>query len=226
VAPAGDREKRVLAVLSSAPLAIQLLFHVWEQWSLFGGRYAYVDRLARTTGGAPTFAVLVLFVLPMLGWIVLLVRALLRGDRLPGQARPGDPPIARALGAVVRIVSPVAALGIVVHVAFLWGGRIAGGQPPLWSYDLLRTTVGQPAWLAFYALLVTSVTWHLAASLPDGLEALGIVGAEGRRSAFVVTAVMGVCLFILYAQLAGWLATGLGTFWPIRVVAPEGVVSP
>lgn len=225
MASEADRLKRALAVLSSAPLVVQLLFHVWEQWSLFAGRHAYVDRLASTTDGLATFLELVLFVLPMFGWAGLLVRALVRRERIPGEARPGDPAIARALGAVIRVVSPVAAACVLVHVVMLWGGRILGGEPPLWSYDVLRTTVGQPLWLGFYGVFVFSVMWHVAATLPDGLEALDIVGAEGRRSAFVVTAVFGGCLFVLYAQMAGWLATGLGTFWPIRIVTPE-VVSP
>ncbi len=221
-----DREKRALAVLSSVPLAAQLLFHVWEQWSLFGGRYAYVERLATTSTGLATFVELILFVIPLGAWAVLLVRALVRRELLPGEARPGDPPIARALGSVVRVVSPLAAVGLIVHVVILWGGRVVYGEPPIWTYDLLRTTLGQPLWLGFYGVFVWSVTWHVAATVPDGLEALGVVGAEGRRSAFVVTAVFGACLFLLYAQLAGWLATGLGTFWPIQVVVPDVVVSP
>lgn len=226
MAPAGDREKRALAVLSSVPLAMHLLVHVWEQWSLFGGRHAYLARLASTSTGLATFFELALFVVPMGAWVVLLARALMRRDPIPGQARPGDPAIARALGAVIRVISPLTALGLVTHVVMLWGGRVLGDEAPLWSYDLLRTTVGQPLWLGFYGLFVFSTTWHLAASLPDGLEALGVVGSEGRRSAFVVTAVMGACLFILFAQLAGWLATGLGTFWPIHIVDPssEGII--
>lgn len=213
-------------MLSSAPLALQLFFHLWEQWPIFGGRHAYVDRLASTTTPLGTFLTALLFVLPIAGWVVLLVRALARRDRLPGEALSGDPPVARALGSVIRVVSPLAALTLAVHVAMFWGARIAGGQPPLWSYDLLRAALGQPIWMALHGLLVFAVSWHVAATLPDGLEALGVVGPDGRRSAFVVTAVFGACMFVLYAQLAGWLATGLGTFWPIRVVAPEAGVSP
>ncbi len=215
-----DREPRALAVLSSVPLAIQLVFHVWQQWAVFGGRYGYVDRLASTTTTLATIVELVLFVLPLTAWVVLVVRALVRRAALPGEARPGDPALARALGSVVRVVSPLAALGMVSHVVMLWGGRIVNDQAPLWTYDLLRTTFGQPLWLGFYGVFVFATSWHLAATLPDGLEALGVVGPEGRRSSFVVTAVMGACLFVLYAQLAGWLATGLGTFWPIQVVDP------
>ncbi len=225
MATTAERERRAFALLSSLPLAAQLLFHVWEQWSIFGGRYAFVERLAATTGGLGTALTLILFVVPMAAWMVLLVRALLRRDRLPGEARPGDPALARALGSVVRGVSPLAALGVLVHVIVLWGGRVVGAEPPLWSYDQLRTTLGQPLWLGFYGVFVFVVPWHLAACLPDGLEALGVVGQDGRRASFVVTAVLGACLFLLYAQLAGWLATGLGTFWDIRVLAPEPVIS-
>jgi hypothetical protein len=226
VASPADREKRALAVLSSLPLVAQLLFHVWEQWAVFGGRHAYVDRLASTTDGLATSAVAILFVLPLAAWVVLLVRALGRRDRLPGEAQPGDPAVARALGGVIRVNSPVAAICLVVHVVLLWGARIAQGQPPLWSYDVLRAALGQPLWMGVHGVLVFAVTWHLAATLPDGLEAAGVVGSEGRRSSFVVTAVFGACLFVLYAQLAGWLATGLGTFWPIHLVARDGPVSP
>jgi hypothetical protein len=41
---------------------------------------------------------------------------------------------------------------------------------------------------------------------------------EGRRSTRIVTVVIGVCLFVLAAQLVGWLGTGAGTFWPIQVI--------
>lgn len=222
MADAADRERRALAILSSVPLAAQLLFHIWEQWSVFGGRHAYVDRLASTTSTLGTLLTLVLFVGPMLAWAVLLLRALARRAPIPGEARPGDPAIARTLGAVVRFVSPIAALGVIVHVIALWVARRIHGEPPLWSFDLIRTTFGQPLWLGFYGVFVFATCWHLAATLPDALEAIGVVGGEGRRSAFVVTAVFGACLFVLYAQLAGWLGTGLGTFWPIHVVAPDG----
>jgi hypothetical protein len=211
---------RALAILSSVPLVVQLVFHIYQEWAIFGGRYAFVDRLASTTTPLATVIALVLFVLPMSAWIVLLARAIAARAPIPGQSRAGDPPIARALGGVIRVVSPLAAIGLVVHVVMLWGGRIANDQAPLWTYDLLRTTFGQPLWLGFNGLFVVATTWHLSATLPDGLEALGVVGAEGRRSSFVVTAVLGACLFVLYAQLTGWLATGLGTFWPIEVVDP------
>jgi hypothetical protein len=209
-------------VLSSVPLAVQLLFHVWEQWAAFGGRHAYVDRLASTTDGLATFLELVLFVGPLFAWAGLLAAALVRRERLPGEARPGDPALARALGSVIRVVSPIAAIGLVVHVVALWGARLLGGEPPLWTYDVVRTTFGQPLWLGFHGVFVFAVAWHLAATLPDGLEALDLLGEDGRRQAFVVTAVVGACLFVLYAQLAGWLATGLGTFWPIHVLAADG----
>ncbi len=214
-----DRERRALAVLSSVPLAGQLLFHVWEQWAIFAGRFAYVDRLASTTGSLATLLELVLFVAPLGGWAVLLGRALLRRERIPGQPREGDPAVARALGGVIRVVSPVAALALVLHVALLWGGRLLHGEPPVWTYDVLRTVLGRPFWLGVHALLVFAVPWHLAATLPDGLEAAGILGPESRRSSYLVSTVLGACLFVLFAQLGGWLATGLGTFWPIRIVS-------
>ena len=213
-----ERERRALALLSSVPLAVQMLFHLWEEWSLFGGRYRFLDRLAATTTGLATLLELVLFVLPIAAWTVLLVRALVRREPIPGQARPGDPPIARMLGGVIRFVSPLAALTLLAHVAMFWCARVLGDQPPLWTYDLLHTALGQPLWLVVHGLLVFAVCWHVAATLPDGLEAANLTSAEGRRTAFAVTAVFGACLFVLYAQLAGWLATGLGTFWAIEIV--------
>jgi hypothetical protein len=215
-----EREKRALALLSSLPLAAQLVFHLWQEWAIFAGRYAYLDRLAQTTGPLATIVIGLLFVLPIACWCVLLVRALMRRDPIPGQARPGDPPVARALGGVIRVVSPLAAITILAHVTLFWVSRITGGEPPLFAYDLGQTVPGQPVWLVVHGLLVFSVTWHLAATLPDGLEAADIVGENDRRSAFAVTAVFGACLFVLYAQLAGWLVTGLGTFWPIQIVRP------
>jgi hypothetical protein len=216
-----EREKRALALLSSLPLAAQLVFHLWQQGSIFAGRYAYLDRLAETTTPLATIVIGLVFVAPIGAWAVLLARALVGRDRIPGEARPGDPPIARALGGVIRVVSPIAATTVLAHATLFWVSRIVQGQPPLYAYDLGQTVLGQPMWLFVHALLVFGVTWHVAATLPDGLEAADLVSEDGRRSAFVVTAVFGACLFVLYAQLAGWLASGLGTFWPIEIVRPD-----
>jgi hypothetical protein len=221
VATTDAREKKALALLGVLPLSVLLLFHLWQEWSVFGGRAAFVVRHGATSTGMATLLEGLLFVVPMLAWVVLLGRAVVRGAALPGQAREGDPPLARLLGGVVRFVSPLAALYFVVHAGTYFGGRVAHGESPLWAYDLLRTTMGQPLWLVLNGVGVTASCWHLAATLPDGLEAAGIVGPEGRRSAYWVTAVLGACLFVLYAQLAGWLATGVGTFWPIELVSPD-----
>jgi hypothetical protein len=218
VAASGEREKKALAIASSIPLVVQLLFHLWEEWSVFGGRRAFVERHGSTSTLVATFCELVLFVAPALLWAGLLARALARGAKIPGEARAEDGVVARALGSVIRVASPIAAVFVLVHATMLWGGRVAMGEAPLRSYDLLQTTTGQPLYLVLYGLGIPAVLWHVAATLPDGLEAVGIVGESGRRQAHVVTAVLGVCLFVLYAQLAGWLATGTGTFWPIHVV--------
>lgn len=217
---APEREKRALAITSSIPLAVQLGFHLWEESSVFGGRRAFIERHGATSTVLATLAELVLFVGPLVVWSVLLARALARRAAVPGEARPGDSPLARALGAVIRVVSPAAAAFILLHAAMLWGGRVLGGEAPIHTYDLLQTTLGRPAYLVLYGVGIPAVLWHLAATLPDGLEALGVLDANGRRQAHLVTAVLGACLFVLYAQLAGWIATGVGTFWPIQVVDP------
>lgn len=218
VTPLAEREKHALAIASSIPLAGQLVFHLWEEWSVFSGRRAFVDRHGETSTTLATLAELLLFVLPLALWAVLLVRALTKRAPIPGEARPGDGVVARALGSVIRVVSPIAATFVVVHAGMLWGARVLFGEAPLRAYDLLQITMGRPAYLVFYGVGIPAVLWHLAATLPDGLEGLGIVGESGRRQAHVVTAVLGLCLFVLYAQLAGWLATGTGTFWAIDVV--------
>ena len=120
---------------------------------------------------------------------------------------------------MIRVVSPCAAGFVLVHGAMLWGARVLFSEAPIRAYDYLQVTTGRPVYLVLYGVGIPAVSWHLAASLPDGLEALGIVGESGRRQAHVVTAVLGICLLILYAQLAGWLATGTGTFWPIQIVS-------
>lgn len=215
------REKKALAVLGALPIAFLLLFHLWQEWSVFGGRTSFVVRHGATSTPFATLLEVLLFVLPMAAWVALLGRAIAGGRALPGQPREGDPPLVRLLGGVVRFVSPVAALFFLVHAGTYFGGRLARGESPLWAYDLLHTTMGQPLWLVLNGLGVSASCWHLAATLPDGLEAAGLVGAEGRRSAYWVSAVLGLCLFVLYAQLAGWLATGVGTFWPIELVSPD-----
>jgi hypothetical protein len=218
VAAFEEREKKVLAIASSIPLGTQLLFHLWEEWSVFDGRWAFIARHGATSSVVATLAELVLFIVPLVVWAGLLARALVRRASIPGEARPGDGAVARALGSVIRVVSPVAAAFVLFHAGMFWGGRVLFGETPLRSYDLLQVTMGRPFHLVVWGIGIPAVLWHVAATLPDGLEAAGIVGESGRRQAHVVTAVLGACLFVLYAQLAGWLATGTGTFWPIAIV--------
>lgn len=213
-----ERLARAHALVATVPLLAWSAFHLWEQWAAFRGRLAWMVRMRMTSPGIGTAAELVLGVLPIVVWAALHVRARVRGDRLPGASREGDEPLGRGLGAVGPTASTVAILFLLWHLGWLWGQRMLGASL-VEVYDSMQRTLGLPWALVLHAFGLAAVAWHLAAALPDGLEAAGVVSsAEGRRSTRLVTLVVGLCLFVLTAQLVGWLGTGTGTFWPISVV--------
>jgi hypothetical protein len=194
------------------------MFHVWEQWAAFRGRLAWLVRMRATSAGPMIALEVLLGVLPLLVWAVLHVRARVVGERLPGAAREGEGPLAEGLGLVGPVASSVALVFLLWHVGWLWIAKVRGAAP-VELYDMLQRTLGLPWALVLHAIGLAAVAWHLAAALPDGLEAAGVVSTpEGRRSTRIVTLVVGLCLFVLCAQLVGWLGTGAGTFWPIQVV--------
>lgn len=212
------RLARVHALVATVPLLFWAAFHVWEQWAAFRGRLAWLVRMRATSSGLWVAAEIVVGVLPLVVWAVLHVRARVRGERLPGASREGDEPLGRGLGLVAPWASTVAILYLLAHVAWLWAAKMTGASP-VELYDSMQRTLGLPWVLVASAFGLAAVAWHLAAALPDGLEAAGVVSTpEGRRSTRIVTVVIGLCLFVLTAQLTGWLGTGTGTFWPIDVV--------
>lgn len=212
------RLARLHAIVATVPLLAWSVFHVWEQWAVFRGRLSWLVRMRSTSAGPALAFEVLLGVLPLVLWAVLHVRARVRGERLPGAARPEDEPLGQGLGLVGPWASSVALVFLGWHVGWLWGAKVMGAAP-VEVYDAMQRTLGLPWALVVNAVGLAAVAWHLAAALPDGLEAGGIVTTpDGRRSARIVTLVVGLCLFVLTAQLTGWLGTGTGTFWPISVI--------
>jgi hypothetical protein len=216
----GDAEARFArlhAIVSCVPLLVWAAFHVWEQWAAFDGRLAWLARMRATSSGLGGLAEVVLGVLPLVLWAVLHVRARIVGQRIPGGLREGDDGLGRALGTVATVATPAALLFLGWHVGWLWGARMLGAAP-VELYDAMQRTLGLPWALVLHAFGLAAVAWHVAATLPDALEAGGaITSPEGLRSARIVTVTLGLALFVLTAQLVGWLGTGAGTFWPITV---------
>lgn len=220
-APPEERLARLHAVIATVPLLVWGAFHLWEQWAVFRGRLAWLARMRTTSTGAAVALEIALAVLPLVVWAVLHVRARVLGHRVPGDARERDDALGRGLGTVATVASPVALLFLLWHVGWLWGAKMLGAAP-VELYDAMQRTLGLPWALVLHAFGLGAVGWHLAAALPDGLEAAGVISSpEGLRSARIVTVTMGLALFVLFAQLVGWLGTGAGTFWPIAVT-PAG----
>ncbi|MFN7698619.1 MAG: hypothetical protein ACK6CU_00140 [Deltaproteobacteria bacterium] len=211
------RFARLHAIVATAPLLVWGAFHVWEQWAAFRGLRMWLVRMRSTSSGAMVGIELVLGVLPLVLWALLHVRARVLRERLPGAAR-GEGALDAGLGLVAPFASSVAIVFLLWHVGWLWGAKMRGAAP-VELYDALQRTLGLPWALVVHAVGLVAVAWHLAAALPDGLEAAGVIATlEGRRSTRMLAVVIGLCLLALTAQLTGWLGTGAGTFWPIAVV--------
>jgi hypothetical protein len=216
--PSADvRLARLHALVGSVPLLAWGLFHVWEQWAAFDGRLAWLARMRATSSGLGAVAEVAVGVLPLALWAGLHVRARVLGERIPGAAREGDDALGLALGTVATVATPAALLFLGWHVGWLWGARMLGAAP-VELFDAMQRTLGLPWALVLHAFGLAAVAWHLAAALPDALEAGGVISSpEALRSARIVTLTVGLALFVLTVQLVGWLGTGAGTFWPITV---------
>lgn len=211
---------RFHAAIAALPLAVWTVFHLWEQWAVFAGRDAWTARMSATSRGPLAIATeLALIVVPLVVWGGLTVRALVARESLPGAARPDDHGAVRVVGRL----APLAAVGsiafLAVHLAQVWAPKLIASATTTEQWVVLTHALGRPELLAIYAVGLSAVALHLAASLPAALEALGVVTTAGaRRSAMLVSVTFGLCAWILAAQLTGWLATGAGTFWAIDVL--------
>lgn len=217
-APVG-RLERTHALLAIAPLA-WALFHLIEQWSVFRGRLAWLAQMRATSSNFATALEVALAVLPILAWAGLHVHALVSRRSIPGRVTHDEGALALGLSALQPVASSAALLFLGWHVVWLWVPKVLGAAP-IETYDAMQRTMGLPWALALHAFGLAAVLWHLAAALPDGLTAMGMLRTdEGRRGARTVAVVLALALFVLFAQMVGWVGTGTGTFWPIQVVQP------
>lgn len=207
-------------MLAIAPLG-WALFHLVEQWSLFRGRLAWLAQMRATSGNFATSLEVALAVTPILAWAGLHVRALVLKSPLPGRVTRDEGALAGGLSALQPLASSLALLFLGWHVIWLWVPKLLGAAP-IETYDTLQRTMGLPWALGIHAFGLAAVLWHLATALPDGLSAMGLVRTdEGRKGARTIGVVLGLALFVLFAQMVGWIGTGVGTFWPIHVVNPN-----
>jgi succinate dehydrogenase/fumarate reductase cytochrome b subunit len=220
--PPTGRSARAHAVLAALPLSVWTVFHLWEQWSVFRGREAWLARMAETSRGALPIAIeLAVAILPLAAWSALALADLARGRRPPGASTSGDRGAVRVLGTLAPIGTVLAIFFLLVHVVHLWLPKLTRGASAAETWFALTHAVGQPWMLVLYAIGLMAIAIHLAAAIPAALAAVGrIETAEQRRSALLVSSVFAACVWVLAAQLTGWLGTGRGTFWPIEVVEP------
>lgn len=213
------RLERTHAILAIAPLG-WALFHLVEQWSLFRGRLAWLAQMRATSGTFATSLEIALAVLPILAWAGLHVHALVLRKPIPGRVTHEEGALASGLSALQPLASSLALIFLGWHVLWLWVPKLLGAAP-IETYDAMQRTMGLPWALGLHAFGLVAVLWHLAAALPDGLTAMRLLRTdEGRRGARTVAVVLALALFVLFAQMVGWVGTGTGTFWPIQVVQP------
>ena len=198
-------------------------FHLWEQWTLFHGHEAWLERMRATSiGSVARLSELVLGVAPIVLWGLLLARDLVTRRRIPSQGALDDTGVLRALGLLARPAAVVACAALLAHVVHLWAPGLVEGRTLTERLDRLSTTLGLAPALVAHAVALTALAWHLAASVPAALCSLGLApSAEARRSAALVSVALAASFFVLAAQLVGWVGTGAGTFWPVTIIHTE-----
>lgn len=194
-------------------------FHLWEQWSAFGGREPFVARMTSTSHGGAMLWVEVLFaVLPALAWIGIEVRLLMSGPE-PSELRDAmaeTPEMSKRLGGIVRVGSWVFFLFLLVHMAWLFLPKLTEGSEPLRAWLRLQDGLGTWPMAIVHALGLTGFAVHVCGAVPRLAIVMGWVPTpESRRAARLSGLIMAVGFGVLYAQLAGWYAAGAGTIWPM-----------
>jgi hypothetical protein len=209
---------RLHALVSSVPVALWTGVHLWEQWAAFGGRARWLNRMGATTGGVLGPALeLLLGILPLLLWFTLEVRLRPAGEPEALRWAYGEGASQRIrMGRLATVAGWVLLAFLAYHAAWLWVPRVLGGAEPAVAWAQLETSLGSWAHATAHAVGITALAVHLAFAPARVLVAYDLLGdAEGRRAARLSGAVVAVLLFVLYGQLAGWHATGAGTFWSV-----------
>jgi len=215
VSPALWRARELLGAIAIPAWAG---FHLWEQWSAFGGRGAFVDRMTRTSHGTlALLAELLLGIAPVVAWLALEAR-LSRASEPPGlrYAMADSPALAVRLGWIVRIGSWVLFFFLLVHAAWLFLPKLTEGSEPLLTWLRLRDELGTWPLATVHAVGLTALAVHVWGAVPRAALVLGWGETpQARRAARLSGGIVAVGLLVLYAQLAGWHAAGTGTIWPI-----------
>jgi hypothetical protein len=194
-------------------------FHLWEQWSAFAGRGAFLERMSSTShGGLATAAEIALGLVPAIAWIGLEARLRVQGPEPTDLARAmaEDGEAAKRLGLLARACSYVFYGWLLYHAAWLWLPKLIEGDEPLRTWLTLRDGMGTWLHATLHAIGITAFAVHLFAAVPRAALALGWAGGpEARRAARLSGAIMSLGLLLLYAQLAGWHAAGAGAIWSV-----------
>lgn len=193
------------------------LFHLYEQWSGFAGRDAYVARtLSTSVGTLATLTEVALGILPVLAFLVL--DGLTWRSREPEPLRGAladDPDLALRLGRIGRWGSRVLALFLLYHVAWLWLPQ-PGSEDPTQTWSTLHQSLGTWPHVIGHAIGMTALAVHVWQSLPRLALVLGLVQrAEMLRALRISGIIVGVGILLLFAELAGWHASGTGIIWPL-----------
>lgn len=213
------RRWRAHAALAALVPSAWAFAHLGEQWAAFGGRATFVRRLATTAFHPLALPVeLLLVILPLVAWAVLELRLLRAPDEPPALAAAlaEDPATARRLALLATGVRLVLLAFLAYHAAWLWLPKLLGGADPVGTWLRLRMGMGTLAHASAHAIGLTALTVHIACAVPRVFVSEGWVDTvESRRAARLSGLIVALGLFLLYAELAGWHATGAGTLWPL-----------
>ena len=218
-ARAEERLWRARELLGSVGLAVWAGFHLWEQWSGFGGRESFVARMLGTSQQTHHLIIeFVLGVLPAVLWVLIEARIRLGIPEPRGlaMAMAEDEETARRLGYIVRVSSWLFYGWLLYHVAWLWLPKLTDGADPLWTWIQLRGQLGGWARAGFLAVGLSAFLFHAWGALPRLMASLDLMATpETRRAARLSGLIVALGVLVLYAQLAGWHAAGAGAIWPL-----------
>lgn len=188
------------SVTGILPLGAYLIFHLWRNWAMLGGREQWVDRLNESNLRIG-FEVTVVF------YISLIVHILLSLQK----PRVNCPELLSSRGLLrLQQVSGVVGLFFLgYHIYHIWPYDSGPHTTVRSLYDSLWVSLSEPRNLVVYLGGITAIYFHFIHGIFRALIGFGLISAQNtlRKIGFVF-GVIGILLWVLTLRIIGHFVTG------------------
>ncbi len=228
--------RRAYIWLRILPLVLFGAFHLFELWTVFRGFRAFVPRITRTGFGViPLLFEIAFFVLPLTLWTALFVLRLQKRIAVTDvdvQNNVRFHQLLRGVFAQERLAETITLAFLWLHLGHFWFPKVAGGANAFELYSRMFSDLGTPVMLAGYAIALSAMLLHIVNGIVRATydAVYGDLSAPPNPGDDAPVMWLGIAIacayFALFAQVAGFVGTGHGTFWSVHVTPLTGTSVP